>query len=59
MLGGHHMVGRERHPGVAAFRKRDRAFYLDANGNGVWDGCGTDRCLQMGLSGDTPVVARW
>jgi hypothetical protein len=44
---------------VGAFRPSDGTFYLDYNGNGVWDGCGTDRCLQIGLSGDTPLVGKW
>jgi hypothetical protein len=44
---------------VGAFRPSDGIFYLDYNGNGQWDGCGTDRCLQIGLSGDAPLVGKW
>ena len=44
---------------VGAFRPSDGTFYLDYNGNGMWDGCGTDRCLAIGLSGDTPLVGDW
>ena len=44
---------------VGAFRPSDGTFYLDYNGNGQWDGCGTDRCLQIGLSGDRPLVGAW
>jgi hypothetical protein len=44
---------------VGVFRPSDGTFYLDYNGNGAWDGCGTDRCLQIGLSGDTPLVGKW
>ncbi len=44
---------------VGTFRPSDGAFYLDYNGNGVWDGCGMDRCLSMGLNGDTPLVGTW
>jgi len=44
---------------VGAFRPSDGTFYLDYNGNGTWDGCGEDRCLQIGLSGDTPLVGKW
>ena len=44
---------------VGAFRPSDGTFYLDYNGNGVWDGCGTDRCLSIGLDGDTPLVGKW
>jgi len=44
---------------VGVFRPSDGAFYLDYNGNGVWDGCTTDRCLPIGLSGDPPLVGKW
>jgi hypothetical protein len=44
---------------VGAFRPSDGTFYLDYNGNGAWDGCGTDRCLQIGLNGDIPLVGDW
>jgi photosystem II stability/assembly factor-like uncharacterized protein len=44
---------------VGAFRPSDGTFYLDYNGNGAWDGCATDRCLAIGLSGDTPLVGKW
>jgi len=44
---------------VGAFRPSDGTFYLDYNGNGAWDGCGTDRCLQIGMLGDIPLVGDW
>ena len=44
---------------VGAFRPSDGTFYLDYNGNGTWDGCGTDRCLQIGMNGDIPLVGDW
>ena len=44
---------------VGAFRPSDGFFYLDYNGSGTWDGCGTDRCLQIGLNGDIPFVGKW
>jgi hypothetical protein len=44
---------------VGAFRPSDGTFYLDYNGNGIWEGCGTDRCLQIGLNGDVPLVGDW
>ena len=44
---------------VGAFRPSDGVFYLDYNGNGQWDGCGVDRCLQIGMDGDTPLVGDW
>jgi len=44
---------------VGAFRPSDGVFYLDHNGNGQWDGCTIDRCLQIGMNGDTPLVGDW
>jgi hypothetical protein len=44
---------------VGAFRPSDGTFYLDYNGSGTWEGCGTDRCLQIGLNGDIPLVGDW
>ena len=44
---------------VGTFRPSDGTFYLDYNGNGQWDGCGTDRCLQIGMNGDIPRVGDW
>jgi hypothetical protein len=35
-------------------------WFLDANGNGIWDGCGVDICSQsFGASIDLPVVGQW
>ena len=36
-------------------------WYLDLNGNGLWDGCGLDACLGPfgGLPQDIPVVGDW
>jgi uncharacterized delta-60 repeat protein len=44
---------------VGAFRPGDGTFYLDYNGSGTWEGCGTDRCLSIGMNGDTPLVGKW
>jgi hypothetical protein len=44
---------------VGVFRPSDGTFYLDADGNGQWDGCESDRCLQIGMNGDTPLVGDW
>jgi hypothetical protein len=39
---------------------RQGQWNLDKNGNGVWDGCGVDTCVQsFGLPGDIPVVGDW
>jgi hypothetical protein len=33
---------------------------LDMNGNGLWDGCQVDRCIEsFGQEGDLPVVGKW
>jgi len=34
-------------------------WYLDANGNGAWDGCGVDRCFFFGGAGSKPVAGDW
>ena len=44
---------------VGAFRPTDGTFYLDYNGSGTWEGCGIDRCLRIGMDGDTPLVGKW
>ncbi len=40
---------------------RNGTWYLDYNGNGAWDGCGTDRCYvgSFGMKGDLPVAGQW
>jgi len=44
---------------IGVYRKG--SWYLDLNGNGVWDGCGVDACIASfgGLPGDIPVVGDW
>jgi hypothetical protein len=44
---------------VGVFRSATGTWYLDTNGNGAWDGCGTDRCIAFGQSGDLPLVGDW
>lgn len=49
-------------PGVriGVFRPATGAWYIDRNGNGVWDGCMADGCLgPFGQPGDLPVVGDW
>jgi len=43
---------------VGAFRASDGTFCLDHNGSGTWDGRRTDRFLEIGVSGDTPLVGK-
>jgi hypothetical protein len=38
---------------------RDGWWYLDMNGNGVWDGEPVDRAYHFGISTDVPVVGDW
>ncbi len=40
---------------------RNGSWFFDANGNGAWDGCGTDRCYldSFGQKDDLPIVGRW
>ena len=42
---------------------RDGQWFLDFNGDGIWNGCGstsvTDRCFAFGLPTDMPVVGDW
>ncbi|NJM13468.1 MAG: hypothetical protein HC889_17790 [Synechococcaceae cyanobacterium SM1_2_3] len=42
---------------IGVFRNNG-LWFLDANGNGIWDGCGTDLCLSFGASGK-PVIGDW
>ena len=45
---------------LGVFRAASGWWYLDTNGNGLWDGCGTDACLfRGGAPTDTPVVGTW
>ena len=39
---------------------RNGQWFLDANGNGVWDGCGTEFCFTgFGQAGDMPASGNW
>jgi len=45
---------------IGLFRPSTGEFFLDLNGNGLWDGCQVDRCLgPFGQRGDLPVVGDW
>jgi PKD repeat protein len=37
----------------------DVNWYLDASGNGVWDGTPADKAPYFGIAGWTPVVGKW
>jgi hypothetical protein len=39
---------------------RNGQWFLDLNGNGAWDGCGVDTCIDsFGAPTDIPVVGDW
>jgi hypothetical protein len=45
---------------IGIFRPSTGEWFLDANGNGIWDGCTVDLCLgPFGANGDLPVVGDW
>jgi hypothetical protein len=46
---------------IGLYRPATGEWFLDLNGNGKWDGCGTDGCSQfLGKhDGDLPVVGVW
>jgi hypothetical protein len=44
---------------IGVLRPSTHMFYLDANGNGAWNGAVTDRAYNLGLTGDTPVSGKW
>jgi len=44
---------------IGVFRPSIGWWFLDYNGNGLWDGCSIDRCYNFGISEDTPVTGDW
>jgi hypothetical protein len=44
---------------IGVFRPSTHLFYLDYNGNGVWNGAMTDRSYNFGITGDIPVTGDW
>jgi len=44
---------------IGVFRPSTHLFYLDYNGNGVWNGASVDRQYNFGITGDTPVSGDW
>jgi hypothetical protein len=43
---------------IGVFRN-SHDWYLDSNGNGVWDGASVDNQFALGKGGDTPVTGDW
>jgi List-Bact-rpt repeat protein len=49
-----------QHSAIGIFRPATGEWFLDINGNGVWDGCNVDLCLgPFGSAGDLPVTGDW
>jgi parallel beta-helix repeat protein len=44
---------------IGVFRPSTHLFYIDYNGNGVWNGASVDRQYNFGISGDIPVTGDW
>ncbi len=44
---------------IGVFRSTTHTFYLDYNGNGLWNGAVTDRQYTFGANGDLPVSGDW
>ena len=47
------------HSNIGAFNAATGSWHLDTNGNGVWEGCGVDTCVNgFGQPGDFPVTRK-
>ena len=44
---------------IGVFRPSTHLFYLDYNGNGVWNGAAVDKSDNFGITGDMPVTGKW
>ena len=44
---------------IGVFRPSTHLFYLDYNGNGVWNGAAVDRTYNFGITGDIPITGDW
>jgi len=44
---------------IGVFRNSTHLFYLDYDGNGVWNGAVTDKSYNFGISGDIPITGDW
>jgi hypothetical protein len=45
---------------IGVFRPDTGEWFLDRSGNGQWDGCGVDTCINsFGEKGDLPVIGNW
>jgi hypothetical protein len=44
---------------IGVFRPSNHLFYMDYNGNGLWDGTIIDRTNNFGITGDIPITGDW
>jgi hypothetical protein len=44
---------------IGVFRPSTGEWFIDINGNGIFDGCQVDVCRSFGQPGDLPVVGKW
>ncbi|HEY2923209.1 MAG TPA: InlB B-repeat-containing protein [Candidatus Binatia bacterium] len=45
---------------IGLFRPSTGEWFLDLNGNGIWDGCNVDQCIAaFGQPGDLPIAGDW
>jgi len=44
---------------IGVYHPSTRVFYLDYNGNGVWNGASVDRQYTFGVAGDIPITGKW
>jgi hypothetical protein len=44
---------------IGIFRPSNGTWYLDVNGDGLFDNCVLDKCIPWGGSTDVPVAGRW
>ena len=44
---------------IGVFRPSNGMWFLDRSGNGAWNDCNTDKCINFGIEGDVPVTGDW
>jgi hypothetical protein len=44
---------------IGVFRPSIGMWFLDRSGNGAWNDCATDKCVNFGIEGDIPVTGDW
>ena len=44
---------------IGVFRPSIGMWFLDSSGNGAWNDCTSDTCINFGIQGDIPVTGDW